>query len=115
MTRKEVTGGSAAMDASSAASLSAASVAALSVLRSDDVVLLLRACNAADVRARSLAKRPLSRSTDSGSDSANCPRLGNLTFNWAGKTSRSSGGMETQRESEMLGGREVARFGKIGV
>jgi hypothetical protein len=64
-------------DAASAASLSAASAAALSVLRSDDEVLLLRVWNAADVRARKRAKRPLSRSTDSGSDSADCSCPGN--------------------------------------
>jgi hypothetical protein len=80
VTRVYATGGCDAIGVSSAASLSAASVAALSVLRSDDEVLLLRVCRAADVRARSRAKRPLSRSTDSGSDSADCPRIGNLTF-----------------------------------
>ena len=67
----------AVMDAASAASLSAASVAALKVLRSDDDVLLLRVWNAADVRVRKRAKRPLSRSTDSGSDSVDCSCSGN--------------------------------------
>jgi hypothetical protein len=113
-TRICVAGGCDAIGASSAASLSAASVAALSVLRRDDEVLLLRVCSAAEVRARSRAKRPLSRSTDSGSESADCPRLGNLTFSWGGKTSRSSG-METSWESESLGGREVVKFDGIGV
>jgi hypothetical protein len=80
VTRTYAEGGNDAIGAPSTASLSAASVAALSVLRRDDEVLLLRVCSAADVRARSRAKRPLSRSIDSGSDSADCPRLGNLTF-----------------------------------
>lgn len=65
------------MDGDSGASLSAVSDAVLRVLRSDDEVLSLRACNAADVRARNRAKRPLSRSTDSGSDSAAWSCLGN--------------------------------------
>ena len=73
VTRIYATGGNDAIGASSTASLSAASVAALSVLRSDDEVLLLRVCSTVQMCVPAAReKRPLSRSTDSGSDSADC-------------------------------------------
>jgi hypothetical protein len=111
--RGKATIGAAAMDASSAASLSAASVAARSVLRSDDEVLLRCTCNARDVRARNREKRPFSRPTDSGSDSADCSGLGNRKCGWIGRIFKSSGGLDGRREVEMLGGMEVARVDGI--
>jgi len=99
-------------DASSAASLSAASAAARSVLRSDDEALLLCPGNGADFRARN---RELSRSTDSDSDLTDCSCFGNRKLSGKGKAYGFSGNVGTLWELEMSDGREVATVDGIEV
>lgn len=76
------------------------------MLRSDDEALTL--CDPVDVRERNRAKRPFSRSTDSGSDSTHrCFGKDRCR----GRASKSSGGVDTRRDFEILEGREVATVG----
>jgi hypothetical protein len=108
------TAGGAMVDASSEASLSAAAAAARSVLRSDDDVLLLRSSSVVDVWERNRARCPVLRPTDSRSDSTAFFCFGKWELSCRGKASKSCGGVDIQRDSEILDVREAIRVDGIG-